>query len=283
MQTGTNQRHVAEELNKISRDDYLATLFMPEDVRPDVQALAAFAAELRVVRQRVSEPTPGEIRLQWWHDALEGKGHGTVRANPIADRLLVAIEKHRLPTVPLKRMIAAHRFDLYDDPMPDVNQFEGYAGETRACIFQYFAMMLGDKSADPAIYAEAAGHLGVATTYTQHLLAFGYNSAKGQIYLPLSVFNSFGIDDKSILAGQNTESLRQAIGAHGEAASAHLALAQNAIKLLPKPARIAFVQSAVCALQLRYLRTQKENPFVAGAGRSEMRKMISMFAYAAKN
>lgn len=281
MQENSNQRHVADELNKLSRDDYLSTLFMPEDIRPDAQALFAFCAELRVVRQRVSEPTPGEIRLQWWHDALDGQGHGAVRSNPIADRLLIAIEKHQLPTVPLKRMIAAHRFDLYDDPMPDVNQFEGYAGETRACLFQFLAMLLGEKSVDPAIYANAAGHLGVAATYVHHLLAFGYYSSKGQIYLPLSVFKTFGVDDKSILAGQNTEPMRQAITAHCESATEHLTLAQDAIKALPKSVRIGFIQSAVCALQLRFFRKNSENPF-AKTGRSEMRKMISMFAYAAR-
>jgi len=278
-----NQRHVADELNKVSRDDYLTTLYFPKDVRGDVQALLAFANELRIVRQRVSEPTPGEIRLQWWHDALDGKGHGAVRSNPIADRLLAAIDNHQLPIVPLKRMIAAHRFDLYDDPMTDVHQFEGYAGETRACVYQFMAMILSTDKQDPAEFADAAGHLGVASAYVQQVFSFGRDCSNGQIYLPMSVFSAFGVNDKTLLAGQNTETVRLAMAAQLEAASAHLKLAQNAIKLLPKDVRVAFVQSAVCSLELRYLRKHLENPYAFGEGRSEWRKMVAMFAYAAKN
>jgi len=282
MQANDNQRHVADELNRLSRDAYLGTLFMPENARADAQALLAFFAELGLVRRRVSEPTPGEIRLQWWHDALEGEGHGAVRANPIADRLLSALERHQLPTVPLKRMIAAHRFDLYDDPMPDVNQFEGYAGETRACLYQYIAIILGGKDIDAAAYADAAGHLGVAATYVHRVFSFGHDSSKGQIYLPLGVFNSFGINDKAILAGQNSDSVCQAMTAHLEAAGEHLTLAQKAVKTLPKSVRLAFIDSSVCALQLRYLRKNMRNPFNVGMGRSELRKMMTMFAYSAR-
>lgn len=282
MKLNQNQRHVADELNKLNRNDYLVTLFLPENVRVAAQSLFAFSAELSVVRQRVSEPTPGEIRLQWWHDALNGEGHGAVRANPIADQLLNAIDQYKLPKVPLLRMVAAHRFDLYDDPMTDVNQFEGYAGETRAAIYQFVAMLIC-KDDDPSVFADAAGHLGVVATYIERMLSFGRDSSKGQIYLPISVFQSFGVDDKTILAGQNTEAVRQAMLAHHEAAKQHLSKAQSAIKLLPKDSRLAFSESAVCAIQLRYLKRKMDNPFLVGPGRSDWRKMASMFAFAAKN
>lgn len=278
-----NQTHVTDELNKLSRNDYLVTLFIPEAVRADAQALLAFAAELRIVQHRVSEPTPGEIRLQWWHDALDGQGHGAVRSNPIASCLLDTIEKHQFPIVPLKRMIAAHRFDLYSDPMSDVNQFEGYSGETRACLYQFIAMALGSKDADPALYADAAGHLGVASTYVNAILAFGRDSSNGKIFLPYGVFQSFGVDDKVILAGQNSEAMRQAMAAHLQAAEEHLAQAQAAIKLLPKNVRPAFVDSAIVRAQLRFLSKRTDNPFLIGAGRSDLRKLIAMFVYSVKN
>ena len=35
-------------------------------------ALYAFNLEIARVREPVSEPMPGEIRLQWWRDALVG-------------------------------------------------------------------------------------------------------------------------------------------------------------------------------------------------------------------
>src|SRR5690606_40929035 len=107
-----------------------ATLVLPPEYRGPVQALYAFSADVASIRERARDPAPGEIRLQWWADALSGAGHGNVRQNPLADALLAVIERYRLPADPLQRLIAARRFDLYGDPMPDVASFEGYAGET---------------------------------------------------------------------------------------------------------------------------------------------------------
>ena len=63
-----------------------------------------------------------------------GEGHGDVRSNPLADALLSVIADYGLPVPPLTRMIAARRFDLYQDPMSDVPTFEGYAGETSSAV-----------------------------------------------------------------------------------------------------------------------------------------------------
>ncbi len=53
-----------------------------------------------------------------------------------------AIAAYSLPAGPLLRLLAARRFDLYHDAMPDVPSFEGYAGETVSVLYQLAAMML---------------------------------------------------------------------------------------------------------------------------------------------
>ena len=54
-------------------------------------ALYAFNVEIVRVRDQVSQPLPGEIRLQWWSDMLAGQAHGGVEGNPVAAELLRAI------------------------------------------------------------------------------------------------------------------------------------------------------------------------------------------------
>ena len=54
------------------RDRYLSTFFAPDDKRPHLLALYAFNAEILKVRNTVSEPNLGMIRLQWWRDTIEG-------------------------------------------------------------------------------------------------------------------------------------------------------------------------------------------------------------------
>ncbi len=283
MSGAAQKQQVADELNKLAREDYLASLFLSENVRADAQALLAFSAELNTVRHRVSEPTPGEIRLQWWHDALDGKGRGAVRSNPIAHGLLNAIETHQLPIVPLKRMIAAHRFDLYDDPMTEANQFEGYAGETRATVYQFIAMMLAPNDSDPTVFADGAGHLGVAKCYVDRLFSFGHDATKGQIYLPISVFSSFGVSDKEILAGLSNTELVHAMSAHLESATKHLRQAKLAISQLPKEVRPAFASSAILGPQMKQMKSRLGQPFGLGNGCSDWRKLVAMMFYSIRN
>ena len=70
---------------------YASTLFVPADQRRALLALYAFNVEISRVREQVSQPLPGEIRLQWWTDMLAGAGHGGVEGNPVAAELLLAI------------------------------------------------------------------------------------------------------------------------------------------------------------------------------------------------
>src|SRR6218665_209342 len=92
--------HAAAFLKANDPDRYLASLVLTGAARDAVQALYAFNADVATVRDRAREPAPGEIRLQWWVDALKGDGHGAVRQNPIADALLTAIPAYPLPTRP---------------------------------------------------------------------------------------------------------------------------------------------------------------------------------------
>ena len=55
------------------RDRYLADLFIPAEIRPHAHALHAFSFEIARVRDVVSEPMPGELRHQWWRDAIESR------------------------------------------------------------------------------------------------------------------------------------------------------------------------------------------------------------------
>jgi 15-cis-phytoene synthase len=148
------------------------------------------------IRARVSDPAPGEIRLQWWSDALEGQGHGAVRQNPVADALLDTIERYNIPAGTLLRLIGARRFDLYDDPMPDIESFEGYAGETVSTLYQLAAMILND--GETIETGDAAGHLGVAHAMIGHLRAFGYVSSQGRIVLPWSIMAANGVREDEI-------------------------------------------------------------------------------------
>ncbi len=266
--------YAADYLRTHDRDSYFATLVLPERVWPAVQALYAFSADIAAVRDRVSEPAPGEIRLQWWSDALSGEGHGLVRQNPLAEAVLDAIARFDLPTAPLLRLIAARRFDLYQDPMPDLPTFEGYAGETVSVLCQLAAMTLNQGAT--VATGDAAGHLGVAQALVGHLRAFGYNAARGRIFLPLSILTANGVREQEVLAGTSSEGLLAALGQIHELAAEHLRRARAALALVDGQLRPAFARMAWLGPELRRINTAAARPFAVPDGLPDWQKLARL-------
>ena len=75
--------HCESLLREADKDRYLSSLFAPADKRPHLHALYALVSEISSVRDKVREPMPGEIRMQWWMDALDGSPCGDAKANPV--------------------------------------------------------------------------------------------------------------------------------------------------------------------------------------------------------
>jgi 15-cis-phytoene synthase len=79
-------RH-CEALGRASdKERYRAGLRAPVPKRQHLYALAAWAVEIARVSEAVRTPLVGEIRLQWWRDALSGEGEAA--CNPVAAALL---------------------------------------------------------------------------------------------------------------------------------------------------------------------------------------------------
>src|SRR5271165_2540467 len=93
--------HCEDLLRRDDRDRWLASLFVPQALRPHIHALYAFSLEIARVREIVSEPLLGEIRFQWWRDALDGTGEAGAKANPVAAALFDTIARFSLPKAPL--------------------------------------------------------------------------------------------------------------------------------------------------------------------------------------
>jgi phytoene synthase len=267
-------RHAAEFLRDNDRDRYFSTLVLKSEVQPAAQALYAFNADVATVRDRAREPAPGEIRLQWWADALTGKDHGAVRQNPIADALLGMIEDYRLPTGALTRLLSARRFDLYDDPMPDIASFEGYAGETVSVLYQLSAMLLNEGREVET--GDAAGHLGVAHALIGHLRAFGLNASRGRLMLPLSVFTTNGVTENEIFTGTASEGLLAAHGQLVDMAREHLHQSSLEIARLSRHLRPAFAMIGLLKSQLDGVTRGGATPFTPPAELADWRKIATL-------
>ena len=228
-------------LRDTDRDRYLACLLAPVEKRPALAALYAFHAEIARVRDLVREPLPGEIRLQWWRDVLESGGTG--EGHPLAQELLSAITRHRLPVAVLLDMIDARVFDLYDDPMESRASLEGYAGETASALIQLSCLVLDPETAQRS--AEAAGHAGVALTIASLLLRLPLHRSRGQIYLPADLLAATGLDRETFLTGSDPAALGRAVHAFCGLGREHLAKARAAAAAVSVANRPAYVTLAL--------------------------------------
>lgn len=181
-------------------DRYFATLFAPAASRPHLFALYAFSLTIARTREAAANPMAGEIRLQWWRDALQGEARGDAMANPVAAALTDAIVTHKLGRQPFVDLIDARVFDLYDDPMPRVNDLEGYCGETASALIRLASLVLAG-GAEPG-GAAAAGHAGVAYGVTGLLRALPWHARQGQVYLPADLLLRSGVTREDIVTGR---------------------------------------------------------------------------------
>jgi len=171
---------ILKSLKDLSLQHYLACLFLPTDIREDVATLYAFAAEIDRIPHLVSEPMPGEIRLQWWRDLI--KSVDNAGSGPLAAELINVIEKHNLPREVIHTFLEAKIFDLYQDPMPDMAALEGYIGETQSALLQCSYFIGGAEHSTQL--ADACGHGGMAITLSNILNEQAYHRHTQRAFIP---------------------------------------------------------------------------------------------------
>lgn len=232
----------AEMVRSHDFDRYASTLFVPADKRRALLALYAFNAEVSRVRDQVSQPLPGEIRLQWWTDALAGHGHGDVEQNPVAAELLQAVRAHDLPVDRLTKLIDAHVFDLYHDPMPDLAVLESHFRDTAGTLFVSAARILGEAS---EAVQHAAEHAGLAQGVAGIIARLPQDAARGQLFVPQDMLVANGSSAAEVFLGKPTPGIRATLDQLITGAQAQWATAQDMLGDVAPAARAAFLPMAL--------------------------------------
>jgi phytoene synthase len=248
----------AELVRNHDFEAYATTLFAPLRCRRALLALYAFNVEIVRIREQITQPLAGEVRLQWWIDAIAGEGHGGVEGNPVAAELLLAIRDHGLPIERLSRLIEAHQFDLYNDPMQDMAALEQYLGDTSCALFSLAARIVGHES---DAMDHLARHAGLAGGIVQVIARLGFDASRRQSFVPLQLLERHGVDPEQVFAGQDTPALRAALGALADGAGSHL---DKAMAMLPEQSpepRAVYLPLAMVRRALNDPARADKNPF----------------------
>ena len=254
------------------RDRFLATLFAPAEHRPALLALYAFNLEIARVREIVREPLAGEIRLQWWNDMLEGERRGEVAAHPVAAALLASMARYRLPPEPFKALIAARRFDLYDEPMATLADLEAYADGASASLIALAAQILAAGS-EPDIGA-LSHHAGLAHALAGLLAAFPIHAARGQLFVPLELLARHGVGRLDVKGAPATQQLRAALAELRLRARHHLGAARQLLATAAPAVVPALLPVALAPPTLARMERRGYDPFVPVAIAPWRRQLI---------
>jgi 15-cis-phytoene synthase len=241
---------------------YASTLFIPAEERRALLALYAFNVEISRIRDQVSQPLPGEVRMQWWTDLLVGAGHGGVEGNPVASELWAAIRAYGLPAEAMSRLIDEHQFDLYNDPMPTLAALEGYVHETASALFALAARILAPPSAE---IEHLARHAGFAEGFVQVIASLPRDATRRQLFLPLQFLQSQGSGMEEVFSGKQTPKLRAAVDQLLNEAREHLWMAEALLAQVPARVRPAFLPLTLVRRDLARMSRADNDPFVLRA------------------
>lgn len=248
--------YIRDRVRAGDQDRYWAALLAPESLRGDLLALYAFHFEIAQIPDQVSEAQLGEIRLEWWREALGAALAGGTADHPVLKPLAAVAASHALSPGLLEGMISARSFDLAREPMPNFAALRDYLLATVGAVFRLGAQITGALGGAP----EASEHAAIAHGLTGLMRALPYHAAKGQIFLPGDLLAKHGLHPQIILDGEDNQDLRAALRDLRQQASDALDTARQTMRALPARSLAPFLPLALVPHYLKALGAPSHHP-----------------------
>ncbi|MGE0024775.1 MAG: squalene/phytoene synthase family protein [Hyphomicrobium sp.] len=173
----TIDRAVLDAARSSDRDRYLAALLAPADARADLVVLAAYLGETRRIPLLAHDAAVGEIRLQWWRDALGADAPAS--GHPVADAVAGLARRHGLDRDLVLAPVEGASRELYEDGFADDERLDRYAAETGGAGLRLALLVLG--CGEAALGVVPAGR---ALALTRLALTLPQHLALGRLPLP---------------------------------------------------------------------------------------------------
>jgi phytoene synthase len=245
------------------RDRFQTALFAPTAAREALFALYAFNYEIARVRESVHEAMLGQIRLQWWREAIGAAfSDRAPRRHDIVEVITAVIRERGLSRDHFDRLIDARERDLDDAPPATMAALEDYAEGSSVPLVLLALEVL--RAATPEA-RQAAHHVGIAYALAGLLRAMPVHAGAGRSLIPEDVAAAVGLDPRDYTALRGTPPLRQAAAAIAAAARSHLVAARGLRGKVPAAALPALLPARIAESALRRLERAGFDPFSGAA------------------
>ena len=258
--------YCADQVRRFDHDRYLTCLFAPAGRREDLFALYAFNLEVAKTAEVVSEAPLGQMRLQWWRDAIAGIYAGQPPRHEVAAPLAEAVQRHGLDRGAFERLIEAREFDLDGAPPETLAALEDYAEATSAGLVQVALQVLdapGCETQGGAEAATAGRHMGIAWALVGLLRAVPFHAGQKRLYLPRDLGEAAGLKLGDLFELRSTPALRGVVGQVAERAAVHLGEARALRARVPRQALPALLPATLASQSLATLKKVGYDPFDA--------------------
>jgi NADH dehydrogenase [ubiquinone] 1 alpha subcomplex assembly factor 6 len=248
---------VAALVRRHDRDRYQTALFAPAARREALFALYAFNYEIARVRETITQPLLGQIRLQWWREVIDAAyGDRPPRAHVVAQPLTAAIRNLAPSREWFDRMIDARERDLGEETPPTLAALEQYAEATSAALIYLALEVLGTRD---AAATGKAREVGIAYALAGLLRTMPFHARAGRCYIPDDIAARVGLDPAEYQALRTTPALRAAVAEIAEAARRRLQAAGR--RRVPRPDRAGLLPAVIAERFLWRLRRADHDPF----------------------
>ncbi|EFI27201.1 hypothetical protein CC1G_15026 [Coprinopsis cinerea okayama7 len=252
-------------VRKHDYESFLTSPFYPKAKQDAYFAIKAFAVELATVQENVSNSMIGQMRMQFWKDAIKDIGTGKSPKHPIALALLRASETANLPAYHFKRIIDARTAELETPSHLTIETLTSHAESTSSTVLYLLLSLL---SLPSSALSHAASHLGVAQSFTTLLRALPYHATKGRMVIPAEITAKHGVNQEEVFRrGPGAEGLEDAVFEFATIANDHLITAREMFNqegmngLIPDAALPIFLSGVPTASYLSRLEKANFNAF----------------------
>ncbi|KAH8814621.1 Squalene/phytoene synthase [Flagelloscypha sp. PMI_526] len=223
-------------VNVLRQRDYESFLIghlFPKDLYSGYFALKAFSVELATVQDNVSSPVLGNMRMQFWRDALNSIDKPP--NHPIAVALSHAIQKYNINQYHLKRIIEARDTEIRNSTHLTTDSFLKHSEATSSSILYLLLSLLKLQSSE---LDHAASHLGAAQTIVTLLRALPFHLRARRMVIPADITAEGRVVHEDVFRrGPQAEGFEDAVFKFATLANDHLVTARERLGEAPKAIR----------------------------------------------
>ncbi|TAH37617.1 MAG: hypothetical protein EYC62_01665 [Alphaproteobacteria bacterium] len=179
-----NQKQIEQLIRQHDHDRWTCSLFAPDAARPHILALLAFNYEIARVREVVTDPAIGLIRLAWWREAADDLSRGIVRPHYALQELA---NIPNLDYAALHQMVDARAREFEESINPTYADFINYCQYTSGVLWKLCAAQAGAENNHVANIGQAWAMIGL-------LRSVMFQARFRRMYLPLDLLAQHGID-----------------------------------------------------------------------------------------